>query len=40
VAEPMVAVIDVFPEGVIRPRFKGVWYAATNFALILLSDPS
>jgi hypothetical protein len=23
-----------------KPRFKGVWYAATNFALILLSDTS
>src|SRR5205823_100221 len=22
------------------PRFKGVWYTATNFALILLSDTS
>src|SRR5206468_3452459 len=24
----------------LRPRFKGVWYAATNFAPIRLSDTS
>jgi N-acetylmuramoyl-L-alanine amidase len=31
---------DPWPEKQLDPMFKGVWYTATNFAPILLSDTS